>query len=357
MLILACISGHGFGHGARTTAVLSELAARAPHWRLVLSTPLPTAFLQLCLGEIPFEHRPCRWDVGVVQADALGADAAATLTALQRMEEGLDAQIEREAAWLQQQGQPVLVLGDVPPAAARLAERIGAPLVWLASFGWDAIYAPMGGPFLAWAQHCRRQYERGNLLLRCPLALPIHWGIPEQQVGLTCGRPRLNTDQLRRRLNLPHERQRCVLVSFGGLGFALDPALLARWPDTVFIGPDPALAGVANGRVLPADARPLDLMPLVARVITKPGYSTFCEAFSQGVGLHLVQRHGFAEAAVLELELRRHGPHRLLSRQQFLEGDWQLDQPLHPALAGALASDGAAAAAQCLIRYAQQHWG
>lgn len=357
MLILACISGHGFGHGARSSAVLAELASLQPHWRLVISSPLPAEFLRLSLGSVAFEQRHCRWDVGVVQADALGADAGATLAALDRLEAGLEQQIETEAAWLQRQPGPVLVYGDVPPAAARLAARVGAPLVWLASFGWDAIYAPMGGPFLDWADHCRRQYRQGDLLLRCPLALPMDWGIPEQALALTCSRPRLDPASLARLLDLPAERERCVLVSFGGMGFGLDPALLARWPDHVFIGSDPALATAANGRMLPAQARPLDLMPLVDRVITKPGYSTFCEAFSQRIGIHLVKRHGFAEGPVLEAELRRHGRHRLLSRQQLLAGDWQLDQPLLPPLQGPLAADGAAQAARCLVEFARRQLG
>ena len=72
-------------------------------------------------------------------------------------------------------------------------------------------------------------------------------------------------------------------------------------------------------------------MPLCGRFITKPGYSSFCEALSQNVGIHLVQRDGFAEAAVLQRDLQNHGAHRLLSREAFSRGDWQLDQPLlHP---------------------------
>ena len=108
------------------------------------------------------------------------------------------------------------------------------------------------------------------------------------------------------RLRLPRDRERCVLVSFGGLGKSYDPALLRRWPEHVLIGPDPALAAEPNGRVLPEGVRPLDLMPLCSRLITKPGYSSFCEAFSQGLGIHLVRRRGFAEAPILEEIGRAH---------------------------------------------------
>jgi len=354
MLIVACISAHGYGHGSRTASVLAALARRRPDWRIVLSTALPRSFLDLAMGAVPFEHRICQWDVGVVQADALGSDPDATLKALADLECSLPSQLEAEAQWLLEQrcppAEPILVLGDVPPAAAGLAQRLGAPLVWLASFGWEAIYGPMGQAFAPWAQQALDAYRSGQLLIRCPLAMPIAWGIPEVSVGLTASTPRLQgaaLRQLRDQLQLPADRERCVLISFGGMGLDLAAAPLPRWPEQVFIGPDAAMAAHANGRVLPEGLRPLDLMPLCSRLITKPGYSSFCEAMSQGLGIHLVAREGFAEAAVLQRDLENHGLHRLLSREAFARGDWQLDQPLLAPRLGPLpggGSDQAAAA-------------
>ena len=166
-------------------------------------------------------------------------------------------------------------------------------------------------------------------------------------------KPRLDREDLARRLQLPLDGERCVLVSFGGLGKAYDPALLRRWPDHLFIGPDPALAEEPNGRCFPAGARPIDLMPLCGRLITKPGYSSFCEAFSQGVGIHLVRRSGFAEAPVLERDLRRHGHHRLLEPDAFEQGAWELDLPLLAPSRAPLAVDGAATAARALQSFAE----
>ena len=369
MLIVACISAHGYGHGSRSAAVLSALAARQPAWRLIMSSALPRSFLQLALGPVPFDHRPCQWDVGVIQADALGSDPAATLTALEALESRLPAQIETEAAWIEAQrsspDEPVLVLGDVPPAAAQLARRLGSPLVWLASFGWEAIYGPMGPAFTRWAEAALAAYRQGQLLIHCPLAMPMAWGIPEVGVGLTASRPRLAAEalaRLARELALPEsraaagptgdpaavDRDRCVLISFGGMGLDLAAAPLGRWPDHVFISPDAALACHPNGRMLPEGLRPLDLMPLCGRLITKPGYSSFCEALSQNVGIHLVQRDGFAEAAVLQNDLQNHGRHRLLSREAFVSGDWQLDQPLLPPRLGPLPAAGSEQAAKAI---------
>ena len=353
MLIYACISSHGFGHGSRSAAVLCELARLRPDWRLVLSTALPDAFLRLAFGSTPYTCRPNNWDVGMVQADALGSDPDATLRDLAQLARRLPRQVGEEVSWLRAQPEQVLVLADVPPAAALIADALEAPLVWLASFGWDAIYEPMGGALAEQAEACRQLYRRGTLLLHCPLSLPMEWDVPALKIGLTCSAPRVDPAVLADRLRLERDRERCALIGFGGLGLALDPSLLEHWPQWTFLGSDPALADVSNGRTLPPGVRPLDAMPLVSRLITKAGYSSFCEAFSQDVGIHLVERHGFAEAPVLAQALQDHGRHRLLSREQLESGDWQLDRPLLPPRLGPLPSDGARVAAAALAQLAE----
>ena len=356
MLIVACISGHGYGHLSRTASILTALHQLQPAWRLLLSTPLPEATLRLAFGPVPFEHRPCRWDVGVVQADALGADAAATLVALAALERQLPEQISQEAAWLVGQAEPLLVLGDVPPSAAALAQALGAPVIWIGNFGWDAIYRPMGGSFVAWADRALQAYRQGEAVIECPFAMAMDWEIPHWPVGLTAGRPRLDPASLRRLLAIETPTERTVLVGFGGMGFALPAELFSRWPDHQFLVTDPELAAAAaNASLLSEGLRPLDAMPVCGRVLTKPGYSTFCEALSQGLGVHLVRRDGFAEAPVLEAALQAHGQHRLLSREQLLAGDWQLDHPLRPASRDPLVADGADQAAGLLERFIQQN--
>jgi hypothetical protein len=52
---------------------------------------------------------------------------------------------------------------------------------------------------------------------------------------------------------------------------------------------------------------------------------------------------------VLEQALQRHGWHRLLSRDQLEQGDWQLDQALQNPLDDPLPLDGAQQAAAVII--------
>jgi hypothetical protein len=350
MLVYVCISSHGYGHAARTAAVLCELARLHPECRLVLSTAVKPEFLTLAMGDTPFELRPCRWDVGMLQADALAVDSLGTLAALEALERALPQQLDQEARWLEAQSTRPLILADVPPDAARLAQRLCCPLIWLASFGWEGIYGPLGEAFAPWAERALAHYRQGDLLLRCPLSLPMAWDLPTVELGITSSTPRHDPQAVARRLELPAERERCVLISFGGLGMEIEPRWLALWPEHVFVGVEPRLLEAPNGRLLPPDLRPLDVMPLAARMLTKPGYSTFCEAIQQGVGLHVVRRQGFAEAPVLERALKAEAWHLLLEEEDFRRGAWQLDQPLQPARAPRLRRDGSAQAAEILSR-------
>ena len=107
MLIYICSSSHGFGHAARDAAVLQQLRRLRPDWTLVMSSGLPSQVLTLFLGDPTIQQRRCVWDVGMVQADALGVNSAATLNALEQLEQRMPALIEAEANWLTLQGEAV----------------------------------------------------------------------------------------------------------------------------------------------------------------------------------------------------------------------------------------------------------
>jgi hypothetical protein len=55
--------------------------------------------------------------------------------------------------------------------------------------------------------------------------------------------------------------------------------------------------------------------------------------------------------------LVRHGWHRLLSQQQALRGDWQLDQPLLPPQGPALEADGSTQAARSIGAFVESQAG
>ena len=355
MLIYLCSSSHGFGHAARDAAVLQGIRKLRPHWRLAFSSMVQESVLRCLLAMDGVELRRCRWDVGMVQRDALASDPLSTIEAIEALEKRLPAQLDQEASWIRHQGEPVLVLADIPPAAAELAQRLDAPLVWLSNFGWDEIYAPFGGALKHKGEQAKKAYQQGDLLLRCPFDLSMSWGLPEVSLGMVCASPRPLPQPLQDRITAIE--QPLVMVGFGGLGLSIDHKMFLRWPQHHFLmaptGSDPPCSNVT---VLPAGIRPLDVFPYCQRHLGKPGFSTFCEAMSQRVGLHVVERCDFAEVSALLSGLRRHADHRVLSRQAFAAGDWQLDQPLEAATESPLPANGAVQAAEQIVACAERRW-
>ena len=351
MLIYVCSSSHGFGHAARDVAVLQAVHQRRPDWRLVLSSQLNERVLRSLIGDTPIQIRPCRWDVGMVQADALGSDPTSTLQALDHLNQQLPELLLEEAEWIRSCGHPALIFGDIPPAAAALADRLDAPLIWMSNFGWDDIYAPFGGAFLSHADQARESYAKGQLLLRCPFDLAMNWGCPEQRLGLVCGTARPLPQDLLEMLSILDRP--LIQIGFGGLGLPLDLGLVQRWSDHHFVmaEPYPFLGdGIpSNLTLLPMGIRPLDLFPFCERHLGKPGFSTFAEAMAAGVGLHVVERQDFAEVRALMDGLVRYSHHRQLTRQQLVNGDWELDQPLIEPTQACLDGWGARSAAEALI--------
>jgi hypothetical protein len=227
----------------------------------------------------------------------------------------------------------------------------------MGNFGWDDIYAPLGGPFATYAAAAKAQYQKGQLLLRCPFSLAMDWGLKEHEIGVTISALRELPSQLQ--LHLEQIQKPLVLVGFGGLGVAINPALFRLWPNHHFLMPEPvapqlraSFQSEINVTLLPEHVRPFDVMPYCDRHLGKPGYSTFCEALSQGLGMHVVERDGFAEASVLMDGLRRYGNHRILSRDSFAQGEWGLEQPLVQATHPMASKHGAEEAAKALAMVA-----
>jgi len=188
----------------------------------------------------------------------------------------------------------------------------------------------------------------------------MDWGVKEQSLGLVCSQPRPLPTELIDELSSPNRPW--VQVGFGGLGLRFSPELFAHWPDLGFLMAAPVhpdvrakLKEVPNILLLPKGIRPLDAFPFCSRHLGKPGFSTFSEAIAQDVGLHVVERRGFAEADALLMGLQQHGRHRLLNRVQFENGDWELDQPLEAPAGLPLSSDGALQAAHCLIDLSEKY--
>lgn len=362
--LYVAITNHGFGHVTRTASVVAAIQARCPEILPILVTTAPRWLLTSYLAD-DFIHRPRGFDVGVVQSDSLNMDKAATLTKLAEIRARQAAIVAAEVAFINQ-NRVSLVLADIPPLAAVIAQQAGVPCWMLSNFGWDFIYRDWGAEFGAiadWISDCYRQCDR---LFRLPFHEPMAAFPQKFDVGLTGGTPRYNSAFLRQVLGLTTPPEQTVLLTFGGLGLQQIPyAGLAAFPDWRFLTFDPQAPDLPNVIALRRPAmqaqvtgldlqhlRPVDLMPLCGRIVSKPGFSTFSEACRLSVPIVTLTRDDFAEAALLIAGIQDYAYHQILTPDAFNQGTWEfLHQSPQPPRQGstAIAKNGTETIAQAVV--------
>lgn len=332
-ILYVAITNHGFGHVTRTAAVIADLQQQLPDLLPIFVTGAPRWLLDAYLpGE--FIHRPRSLDLGVIQADSLRMDLGATLEQWQQIQAQASDLIAAEVSFIEQNAVS-LILADIPCLATAIAQKAGIPCWMSSNFGWDFIYQAWGTPFQALASWIADHFSQCDRLFRLPFHEPMAAFPVIEDIGLTGSRPRFGEPELREKLGLDHCPDKRVLLTFGGLGLEQIPyENLHRFPDWQFITFDSnAPAGLANllklcGRTY----RPVDIMPICGRILSKPGYGTFSEALRLGLPISSLTRDDFAEGRLLLAGLQAHGYHQILTLAEFYQGSWDflMDDPLPP---------------------------
>jgi hypothetical protein len=347
------MTNHGFGHATRAAAVAAMVKDLAPEVDLILATTAPKWLLDEYVS-VEYEYRPVALDIGVIQADSLTMDLPATLAKLNHIRTDEAPLIETEAAYLRQRGVN-LVLADIPPLAVPLAHAAGVPCWMMSNFGWDFIYRAFGDEFaetVAWIESCFNQCDR---LFRLPFHEAMGAFPTVEDVGLTGGTPRYSVAELRAQFGIHTPPEQTVLLTFGGLSLQAIPYdQLSRFPDWQFLTFDFGVPSLPNLLQVPRQGvRPVDIMPLCGRIVSKPGYSTFSEACRVGVPVITITRDDFAEGPVLVNGLQDHSWHRVLTPNDFFQGEWSfLTEPLHPPRTNlTLSKDGNRHIAEAVVAY------
>lgn len=398
LLYVAC-TDHGFGHASRTASVVAEYLKLVPQGSVVFNSGAPEWFLDGAFVQCGapdwrdrVELRCVPLDCGIVQHDSLRMDLDATLVALETLYEPttLDIKLSGEAKFLRECGAG-LVFADMPPLAAELAARAGIECWMAGNFGWDFIFEDLAlqdGRFQNFAERMAADYARVDQLFQLPFSEPMRAFPRRETVGLTGMRPCKSRAEVLQRLGLTETRLSeapLIVLSFGGLGVQGIPLEnMARFngadaPARTFVSfdrPEDFLTP-AGGTDAKQDAgaiasewpsnlilarqlalRPVDVTPLAERLLGKPGYGGFCEAYRAGTPFFCLERSGFAETPVLLQALQDRFNHRIVTSEEFFarnskmsnSGAWDflLDKPIPPLQPQTIPDDGVETIARAL---------
>jgi hypothetical protein len=353
-ILYLAITNHGFGHATRAAAIAATIQKLNPNLTLILATTTPRSVLEAYLPE-DWIHRPRALDVGVIQSDSMTMDLPATLARLHQIQADAKSVIASEANFLKQ-NRVGLVLADIPPLAAPIAQAAGIPCWMMGNFGWDFIYRAFGSEFDAIADWMADQFRQCDRLFRMPFHEPMSAFSQITDVGLTGSLPRFSPGEIEATFHLTDiPREKRVMITFGGLGLGKIPYKnVQSFPDHQFICFDVNAPEFPNLiRVDDRFYRPIDFMPVIGSLISKPGYSTFSEACRFGVGIISIRRQGFAESPILLAGIQAYAHHQIIELEEFYADDWSfLSQPLQsPQQSEPLDTMGNQAIAQAVIDY------
>lgn len=314
------VSGHGYGHATRQSALMRALAARRPGLSLLARTDAPA---WLFPEEVRVSAKAV--DVGLVQRDALEADLDETERRHLAVAARWDELVDEEARFLSVLG-PAFVVCDASPLGCAAAARLGVPAFVVANFLWDWVLEDLAGerPKLrAVAALYRRAYASARAVFRLPLSGGFEGLANVEAAPLLCRRSRLSREQARRALGIP-EGERGVLLTFGGVG--LSGARAAGGLEGLrFVGWGAAPEGLENAWIRMPDGRAgahVDAMAACDAALTKPGYGIISESIVHRTRLLYLPRGGFVEIPVLLEGLARHGCGRALAHEDFRAGRW-----------------------------------
>jgi hypothetical protein len=351
--IYIAITDHGFGHAARTASIAGHLQKLLPSIKLIIVTTAPKWLLE-CYIDGDFIYRQRGFDVGVVQADSLKMDLAATLIRWQHIIAKKDEIIAEEVAFCRENNVS-LVFADAPPFATLIAKQLGVPCWMSSNFGWDFIYRDWGDQFSSIVDLIGDCYGQCDKLFRTPLHEPMERFPVIEDVGLTGGDPKYSLVELKVKFKLIQPKERTILLTFGGLSLdAIPYQNVSQFPDYQFITLDRHAPDLPNlVKVLDKAYRPVDFMPLCDRVVSKPGYSTYAEALKLQVPIVSLTRSGFAEAEIILNGMQDYGYHQVISPEQFFNTNWDfLNQPLQPPRVDhKLKIDGNQSIASSIVQY------
>ncbi|NMG05690.1 glycosyl transferase [Brasilonema sp. UFV-L1] len=354
-ILYIAITNHGFGHTTRTAAVAATIQKLCPEVLLIMVTTAPRWLLESYI-EGDFIHRPRAMDLGVVQADSLTMDKAATLEKLLEIKKNQNSIIASEVNFMRQ-NRVNFILADVPFLACEIAKAAEVPCWMMSNFGFDFIYRDWGSDFTDIADWISDCYSKCDRLFRLPFHESMQAFKNITDVALTGGSPRYVLQEIRSKWGITAPKEKTILLTFGGLGLQQIPyENLKQFSDWQFITFDKFTPDLPNlVQITDHKYRPVDFMPICGRVISKPGYSTFAEATRLDVPIVSVTRDDFAEAAFLLEGIKNYNQHQILQPSELFQGTWNfLNQPPNsPKQSQSIAKDGNESVAYAVLSYLQ----
>lgn len=319
------ISGHGFGHGTRTCAILKEITSFISCDFDIFSN-LPTWFFQQNLSSLNFTLHHIKTDIGLVQKTPFLHDLDETVNQLKEFVR-FDSQDFTFCERLVRRKKHDLLISDISPLGLELGFKTGVPNVLIENFTWDwiyQIYTETESDFLPIIEVLEKSYSYANLRLKVtPFCDSKTGSIKTPPVS----REVIHTpEEIREKLKI-EQGMKVILLTTGGITKRFDLLnKMKRQKDVVFITSGDIQKTTLDKNIISipmkSDFHYPDLVNAVNLVVGKAGYGTIAECWSTNTPLLGCYRASFRESEVLLDFASKELEHDKLTVNDFEKMDW-----------------------------------
>ena len=320
------ISPHGFGHAARSSAIIAACSARRPDLRHHVFTSVPRGFFRDSLPGVSVGFHRLECDIGMIQKTPLEEDIEGTIRALDRLPLKAGPELDTVVREVAATGCS-LVISDISPLGLIVADRLGCPGILVENFTWDWVYRAYDDPRLAgFGAQMERIFSTATVRIQTE---PVCKVVDSSHVVAPVSRsPRTPKADLREKLGIPADH-RLLLLSLSGSTSTIVPKPLRAMPATTLAvpagSPEPeSEQGIVRVPTSGGLYHP-DLVAASDLVVGKLGYSTVAEIYQTGNAFAFLRRPRFPESPILERFVTAHLP------SEALPEDW-LENPALPSL-------------------------
>ncbi len=319
------ISPHGFGHAARSAAVIEALSVLERRVEIGIFTTVPKWFFEESLS-IGFHYHYEITDLGLVQKTSLKEDLPRTAELLRRMLPTPAESVNRLARRLDGDSYD-LIVSDISPLGLSVADHLGLPSVLIENFTWDWIYDSYVaelGEMAVFADIMRKIFALATIHIAAePACRPVENALKVSPISRL---PKMSRAEVRSALGISAE-DAMVVLTMGGIEFDYNfLELMQTHPQAVFVVPGSAGEEVREGHLirLPHHSRYYhpDLVHASDLVVGKIGYSTLAEVYDAGVAYAYVPRERFPESPILARFAETFLGARRISPSDFEMGGW-----------------------------------
>jgi hypothetical protein len=321
------ITPHGYGHAARSVAIMAALNELEANIQFEIFTRVPAWVFEDSLN-FSFGFHRVLTDIGLAQKNSLVEDLPETLERLAQFLPFEPALVNELADQVNRLGCQAIMC-DISPLGIAVAKAASLPAVLIENFTWDWIYAgylssePRLAPYISDLQGWFASADY-HIQTR-PMCLPQSVDLTTAPVSRKYQTP---AGETRRRLGLPLEAN-VILLTMGGILWDFNTFFeqLAGQPDIYFIipgGSERFTRRRANLVLLPhhSEFYHPDLVNAADAVIGKLGYSTLAEVYHTGLPFGYIPRPGFRESEVLAHYVDQQMSGLAITAAQFESGAW-----------------------------------